>query len=40
MVLYLEEQTVFRNYSPWADQAAALGLHALAVDIENIRQPD
>lgn len=34
-LLYLEEQTV-QNYSQRADQAAALGLHALAVDIENI----
>lgn len=35
ILLVLEEQTVV-NYSARADQAAALGLHALSVDIENI----
>lgn len=35
VLLGLEEQTVI-NYSTRADQAMALGLHALSVDIENI----
>lgn len=35
VLLGLEEQTVI-NYSTRADQAMALGLHALSVDIENV----
>lgn len=35
ILLSFEEQTVV-NYSTRADQASALGLHALSVDIENI----
>ena len=35
ILLSLEEQTVI-NYSTRADQAIALGLHGLSVDIENI----